>query len=209
MSNWTTNTLAAKTPEGFKPDEFNNINANFSALIPQPKSLDIESSRTADTIHQKLFPAGRLRNEFAHLAHLVENPGGITEKNTEEINQTLAEEFSKKDCVTAFFYQHNLNHHGYKTWYQWSRANWGTKWNACHTKADTNNLEITFDTAWTAPIPYFRALAKKLAGTPVTMTCQYEGEPQTIIWQLEDFLEEPPAPQDSEKPPALPPAQAK
>jgi hypothetical protein len=42
----------------------------------------------------------------------------------------------------------------YTNWYDWSNANWGTKWNACHAELceDTaEQLTIRFDTAWDAP----------------------------------------------------------
>lgn len=49
-------------------------------------------------------------------------------------------------------------------WYDWSIANWGTKWNSC----DYEEVEsapglwvFRMDTAWAFPKPVFSALAKK------------------------------------------------
>src|SRR5262249_17496990 len=53
---------------------------------------------------------------------------------------------------------------GYADWYEWSVANWGTKWNACRVSVhelpeEDGALEITFYTAWAAPFPIFKHLA--------------------------------------------------
>ncbi|AZC26763.1 MULTISPECIES: hypothetical protein [Pseudomonas] len=36
---------------------------------------------------------------------------------------------------------------------------WGTKWNAYHQTVDTDGCQLTFDTAWSAPEPVFKALS--------------------------------------------------
>ncbi len=40
----------------------------------------------------------------------------------------------------------NILEFGHLNWYDWSLANWGTKWNACHSQFNGNVVE--FDTAW-------------------------------------------------------------
>ena len=37
--------------------------------------------------------------------------------------------------------------YGYPTWYEWSTATWGTKWNAYHQDFEEPNI-LWFDTAW-------------------------------------------------------------
>jgi hypothetical protein len=70
---------------------------------------------------------------------------------------------------------------GYKNWYDWSIANWDTKWNAysCWTLEDNfNELEelqdIGFQTAWSPPINVIRELAK-LTGESLRMSYYDEG----------------------------------
>lgn len=70
---------------------------------------------------------------------------------------------------------------GYKNWYDWSIANWDTKWNAysCYTLEDNfNELEelsdIGFQTAWSPPINVIRELAK-LTGESLRMSYYDEG----------------------------------
>ena len=41
-------------------------------------------------------------------------------------------------------------------WYHWNITNWGTKWDACNVEidyADEQQIEVTFDTAWSPPEP--------------------------------------------------------
>lgn len=59
--------------------------------------------------------------------------------------------------IKGFF---NLKRYGYKDWYDWSIANWGTKWNATTISVDDDTEAIEFDTAWSMPEPVFKAIAK-------------------------------------------------
>jgi hypothetical protein len=43
----------------------------------------------------------------------------------------------------------------------WARANWNTKWNAFDIDVNPSDRTIFFNTAWNAPIPIYKALAKK------------------------------------------------
>ena len=53
---------------------------------------------------------------------------------------------------------------GYPSWYEWSIANWGTKWDVDEINIiyeDKGRLDFTFDTAWSFPEPIFHTLAAK------------------------------------------------
>ncbi len=54
---------------------------------------------------------------------------------------------------------------GSANWYDWSIANWGTKWNSYgyhdYTEKDFDGATLTFDTAWSNPQPVIDALAAK------------------------------------------------
>lgn len=55
--------------------------------------------------------------------------------------------------------------HGHSSWYSWSLANWGTKWNAYDFRLiaeDDDQLDFSFDTAWSPPEPIFAAMADRL-----------------------------------------------
>lgn len=55
--------------------------------------------------------------------------------------------------------------YGSDNWYDWSVANWGTKWNSYgyhdYTEKDFDGATLTFDTAWSSPQPVIAALAEK------------------------------------------------
>ena len=76
----------------------------------------------------------------------------------------------------------NLKKHGYKNWYDWCVANWGTKWNAggdndamqVDYDEDVNNQGIAlfqFDTAWAPPL----GVLEKLMEThpELSIECRY------------------------------------
>ena len=59
-------------------------------------------------------------------------------------------------------------------WYAWHCKFWGTKWDACDSSADSEDLSIYFATAWSAPYPIFEALAFKYPKIPFEVTSYYE-----------------------------------
>ena len=57
----------------------------------------------------------------------------------------------------------NLELYGYKNWYDWNVANWGTKWDiggddGLTQKLDANTLEASFDSAWAPPCQAYEKL---------------------------------------------------
>ena len=51
----------------------------------------------------------------------------------------------------------NIRLYGYDNWYNWSIANWGTKWDACESNICHNDIDyftVSFDTAWSPPIAW-------------------------------------------------------
>lgn len=67
---------------------------------------------------------------------------------------------------------------GYPSWYEWSIANWGTKWAVDEINIlyeDDSHLDFAFDTAWSFPEPIFRALAKKFPDMEIWCACIEEG----------------------------------
>jgi len=47
-----------------------------------------------------------------------------------------------------------------ENWYEWSVANWGTKWDVDNARVEVENgvVTATFDTAWSPPIAFFEHL---------------------------------------------------
>ncbi len=58
----------------------------------------------------------------------------------------------------------NLEKFGFKNWYEFQVARWGTKWNAyeIHTLDDEpDTLTIQFDTAWSPPVGIYQMMHEK------------------------------------------------
>jgi hypothetical protein len=73
-----------------------------------------------------------------------------------EILQMISnEEFH--DVLAAF---KNLREFGRASWYDWSLANWGTKWEAFDTSYDSDEV-VRLHTSVGAPYPVFEALSRK------------------------------------------------
>ena len=51
--------------------------------------------------------------------------------------------------------------YGANNWYDWSRWNWGTKWNSYDGEWYEEGASIQFNTAWSTPEPVYLALIKK------------------------------------------------
>ena len=74
-------------------------------------------------------------------------------------------DFNKIIPMPNNIYQGNLGieerkKYGKNNWYDWSIANWGTKWGAYYSRLDEKDNALYFDTAWSSPIPILDALAK-------------------------------------------------
>lgn len=57
----------------------------------------------------------------------------------------------------------NIEKHGYKDWYDWQVANWGTKWDVggddgLIQKLDEHTLQASFDSAWSPPTGAYERL---------------------------------------------------
>ena len=56
----------------------------------------------------------------------------------------------------------NIELYGYKDWYDWNVANWGTKWDVggddSYCERDGNTLQLGFDSAWSPPTAAYNVL---------------------------------------------------
>lgn len=88
------------------------------------------------------------------------------------LTATVAGSFGESDKQAALELQEaaNIAEHGYKNWYDFCVAEWGTKWDVggddCYVEV-TENLEtgkwvlnFSFDSAWAPPIEIYEAIAE-------------------------------------------------
>lgn len=104
---------------------------DFEAIVPMPEELNIESSSSIEEfIKTGIVP------EFIR-----------PEKRDEFLAQ----------CEQA---KQNIKKYGFKDWYDWRIANWGTKWNAYDFKFISEDT-FMFNTAWSTPDRIWEAIAKQ------------------------------------------------
>lgn len=71
--------------------------------------------------------------------------------------QQLAET-AESTATPAEVYQANIEQFGYRSWYDFAAGEWGTKWDVgqeVQHERDGNTLNLSFDTAWSPPVPVF------------------------------------------------------
>lgn len=60
----------------------------------------------------------------------------------------------------------NLEKHGFANWYDWSVANWGTKWDVGNedgiSSVDESSISVYFDSAWAPPIGFYEHMTEEL-----------------------------------------------
>ena len=119
---------------------------SFNHIIPMPKSLNIESSsRVNDAINA--IKGGRK---------------ALKQWREERLEDWGAEQVDATISMARTAIK-NIKKYQAQDWYDWSRYNWGTKWDACDASVETAPCEIklVFETAWSTPVPVFNAIAKK------------------------------------------------
>jgi len=84
-------------------------------------------------------------------------------------------DWSNEDFEALLQCMRGLKEYGHTSWYDWSNANWGTKWNA-YEVSRIDDTTIRFQTAWSAPLPWLKKLVEK-----------FPNEEITIRWADEDF----------------------
>ena len=74
-------------------------------------------------------------------------------------------------------YEANMAKYGYKTWYDWCVANWGTKWspNIHSIGHDGNRLTILCDSAWSPPTGLLTKASKEYPSLVFVDTYSEEG----------------------------------
>ena len=148
---------------------------DFNLIIPMPETLKIESGTLTDAA---LCVAMGTLEFFGSYPWMTENGIDTPEKLAAHFGKTAAELLPLGEQVKT-----NLQKYGCKTWYEWSRDNWGTKWNASAAvieKQTATSAKLRFDTAWSPPAPIIKALAAKFPAYTFTlkyyeMGCGFKG----------------------------------
>ena len=99
---------------------------------------------------QEALAAGRLLQEFIPCPQdLIDTVSGFMGEDKREAHEAQM--------------KRNIELYGYKDWYDWNVANWGTKWDVggddgLTQRLDPNTLEASFDSAWAPPVNAYERL---------------------------------------------------
>jgi hypothetical protein len=140
---------------------------DFSKIIPMPPELMITSGSNVDYgIAVILF---RERGDDSKLKPILAYPWVKAENitNAEQLANYLVEE-GRADLIQGKQAVENSDKHGFKDWYSWSIANWGTKWNA-YGISEVDENTICFDTAWSTPAPVIEELSSMFPNVEITL----------------------------------------
>ena len=127
---------------------------DFNDFIFRPKSLEITSGSQVKSALEVLDGKANM------------GPGGDYPNLTE------------KDIEEAKIYKSNVEKYGFGDWYEWSYANWGTKWNAYDgyiSNVEPESFQVSFTTAWSPPTPVIMAMCEKFPELYIEMEYQEEG----------------------------------
>jgi hypothetical protein len=100
---------------------------------------------------QEALAAGRLLQEFIPCPQdLIDTVSGFMGEDKREAHEAQM--------------KRNIELYGYKDWYDWNVANWGTKWDVggddgLMERLDPNTLQASFDSAWAPPCNAYERLA--------------------------------------------------
>lgn len=176
MPNHVNNIIKAKGINTF--DIFTDNQVDFNKIIPMPESLNMDEGSITDQaivvfITDKLTVAIDDLPED-HRLFLSNNVNSMFDRN---FAQTTFDKLKEQDLSSDRLdelntlgkqYAYNVANYGFATWYQWSVSFWGTKWNAYETSVTKD--QVSFQTAWSAPIPVIEALSSMYPDTIITHT---------------------------------------
>lgn len=148
--------------ESIKTDEYGIGTVDFNKIIPMPESLNIEAgSKTNRGL--KAYKEFIDMYTFGRSAEEAEKALENIPVDSENAFLSQRTDIIKEEWELGKIAWQNIRQYGSPTWYEWSVANWGTKWNAYGYDEYTDYSgckELTFETAWSAPHPILKKLSE-------------------------------------------------
>lgn len=161
MPNWTENSLTIKKKDWakFKEVAWDDVadELTFSKLLPHPLEVRIDE----------------------HYNNIFTNNRDEEDKDVPFDDQWFQDKKGEVSVLRKAIKELGLNTEG---WYAWNCNHWGTKWDACDSYVDNiddmdnlddeDDLVVIFNTAWSAPEPWYQALSEII---PFETECTEEG----------------------------------
>lgn len=147
MPNWCTNDVTITSDN----------NEEFQAFLVKA-GLDTEEKRA----HAQTY--GSNHNLFNRLVPMPENLRGTTRDGSSPEAEFINAMAGNKD-------------YDYTNWYDWSLANWGTKWDVDPTYVDLtdNKLSLSYDTAWSPANAVWEAVTVEFPSLLIQVNYLEEG----------------------------------
>ena len=178
MPNYVTNIVYAKDIKALKKFmkmENGERVFDFNKIIPMPKDLNITSgsmsyidndfgfdkerharqTKVIDPLLNKFYTPKITQNKFLSA---VKKEWDKIKDNFKSVYNFQSSKFEEYDTIIKGYF--NTQRYGYKDWYDWSIANWGTKWNASETQIFDKGIQ--FNTAWSCPVSVLKELSKHI-----------------------------------------------
>lgn len=143
---------------------------DFGKIIPRPAIVDTITENGSDRYIPFLMGLDCAFLAWENLRRMpwAEGKGlppwpGLFGMDDGWMERHLREAFGDEPIDNAYRMIKCFAETGHKGWYDWSNANWGTKWNAYSSVTDpegeADSCRIKFDTAWAPPLPVLQRLA--------------------------------------------------
>lgn len=148
----------------------------LNRAIPMPPELDVEEgSDGADGYDALCGDWQKLLTHPTYRGNAI--PDEV--KTSREACVKWMESCNPRAIEIGKQYQSNLSNHGYRSWWTWRIANWGTKWEIGESQQsilsdEPSFFQMTLETAWS---PIFPALEKMVGDFP---------ELTFELWYLDD-----------------------
>jgi hypothetical protein len=161
-------------------DADGNDEFDFNKIEPRPKILEGTRSPLPDLIElfgcaPAKFPTVAAKLDIAEAAV----PGVTREQLLEAYKKKLSPKRAEEEIKLAKLGQRAYETTGYYDWYNWSCANWGTKWNSYAFRREgvqnDQRMEFLFETSWSPPIPIFERLAERFPDLSINVKSFDEG----------------------------------
>ena len=143
-----------------------NYDFDFNLLIPRPQSMvELRTKYNGISKQSELGfeywsnPSQRCKKVKYAIIDKIKEQGY-------DLHETLREGLDRLYVYADCGYWNSL---------EWAVAKWGTKWNAFDVDVLPSDSTIFFNTAWSAPIPIYKALAKQFPTHKIVIKYYDEG----------------------------------
>ena len=157
---------------------------DFNSIIPMPEGLqssntEVSNNRVAQILAQ--------RSTWPDLAAFQTWPEFLAALKPDQLAMIKRETFryfTPEDMAEICQTVKTIHTTGFSSWYDWSCANWGTKWNAYSVQEIPGGVQ--FDTAWSMPEPVISALAARFPDERIEIKYADEDIGSNYGWVIYD-----------------------